>query len=329
MQPTLSPREFAFQNISVLRRVWRGVRDGEVESLHQARIATRRVRSALEVLDAGPDEIRLCRSLGRLFGRVRELDVTEELVSDYSARVPGAAAVLGIIRGEVDERRLRARRRLIKRLDTLRLRPLARIGGRRPLTALKFWTDWRESLIVAVSARTHALRQALDDAPRVYMPNRLHRLRVALKKLRYTLEIAQAAGTSIDDRIMRDARKIQDLLGRMHDVQTTRALIRQMQVSGRQMSDERQLLDAVMTSDCASLHATYLSKRERLHAVCDDAASLIVSRPAARAGRVVLRALPTVGMAALPVVIRRMAEFRVWRSRRDAPPGIRPPQAHA
>ena len=307
MERTLSPREFAFENISVLRRVWRGVRDGEVESLHQARIATRRVRSALEVLAAGPDEIRLCRSLGRLFGRVRELDIAGELVSDYSTRVPGAAAVLGIIRRDVDELRHRARRRLIKRLDDLKLRPLARIGGRRPLTALKFWTDWRENLIVAVSARTHALRQALDDAPRVYMPNRLHRVRIALKKLRYTLEVAQAAGTSIDDRVMRDAKKLQDLLGRMHDVQTTRALIRQMDVSGGRMSGERELLDGVMTSDCTSLHTTYLCKRERLSAVCDYATSLIVSRPAARAGRVVLRALPAVGIAALPVMIRRLA----------------------
>ena len=307
MERTLTPREFAFENISVLRRVWRGVRDGEVESLHQARIATRRVRSALDVLDASPDEIQLCRSLGRLFGRVRELDVAEELVSDYTTRVPGAAAALGIARREIDERRARVRRRLVKSLDTVKLRPLARFGGRRPLLALKFWTDWREKLIVAVSARTQALRQALDEAPRVYMPNRLHRVRIALKKLRYTLEIAQAAGTSVDQRLMRDTKKMQDLLGRMHDVHTTRALIRRMQVSGGRMSEERHVLDAVMTSECASLHATFLSKRERLHAICNYTASLSVSRPAARAGRVVLRALPAVGIAALPVVMRRLA----------------------
>jgi len=302
----LTPREFAFENISVLRRAWHGVRDGEVESLHQARVATRRVRSALEVLNGSPDEIQLCRSLGRLFGRVRELDVAEELVTDYSTRVPGAAAALGIVRREIDERRDRVRRRLVKRLDTIKLRPLARFSGRRPLLALKFWTDWRENLIGAVSARTQALRQALDEAPSVYMPNRLHRVRIALKKLRYTLEIAQAAGTSIDERLMRDARKMQDLLGRMRDVHTTRALVQRLQMSGGRMSDERHVLDAVMTSECASLHSTYLSKRERLHAICDYAASLTVSRPAARAGRVVLRALPAVGIAALPVVMRRL-----------------------
>lgn len=307
MRNDSTPRAVVRDNVSLLFRNWDGARDGKVESVHRARIATRRLRAALEVLGAGAEEIKLCRSLGRNFGRVRELDAAHELMADFASRVPAAAAVLGIVRGELDARRLRARRRLVKALDAITPRPLAQVGARRYSSALKFWTDWHEGLIAAVSARTRALRQALDAAPLVYMPNRLHRVRIALKKLRYTLEIAAATGTSIDPRALRDAGKMQDLLGRMHDLQTTRQLIRRLQVSGERMSDERTLLDAVMTSECASLHATYLSRRERLGGICDYAASLIISRPAARAGRVVLRALPAVGIAALPVVMRRLA----------------------
>jgi CHAD domain-containing protein len=303
----LTPRAVVRDNVSLLFRVWDGARDGKVESVHQARIATRRLRASLEVLGAGADVIKLCRSLGRNFGRVRELDAAHELMADFASTVPAAAAVLGIVGSEIDARRLRARRRLVKALDAITPRPLAHVGARRYASALKFWTDWHEGLIAAVSARTRALRRAVDDAPMVYMPNRLHRVRIALKKLRYTLEIAAATGTSIDRRAMRDATKMQDLLGRMHDLQTTRKLIRRMPMAGGRMSDERKLLDAVMTSECASLHAKYLSRRERLGGICDYAASLIISRPVARAGRVVLRALPAVAIAALPVVMRRLA----------------------
>ena len=304
---TQPPRDFALENISLLRRVWNGVRDGEVESLHQARVATRRLRAVLDVLRASPDEIDLCRSLGRAFGRVRDLDVAHELAVDLGVRMPAAAAAVGVIQRDLYERRDRARRRLIKALDRIELRPLAHRRARRPLAPLVFWTDWREGLIAAVIAKTTALRAAIDNAPLVYMPNRLHRVRIALKKLRYVLEIAEAAGTAIDRDVMRDARKIQDTLGRMHDVHTARELVRRLDVRARRIADEARLVDAVMTADCAALHAKYLSRRERLPMICDYSAALVISRPAARAGRMVLRALPAAGIAALPIAMWRLS----------------------
>ena len=44
-----------------------------------------------------------------------------------------------------------------------------------------------------------AARAALDDAGAVYLPERLHAVRIALKKLRYALEArAEASGPTIE-----------------------------------------------------------------------------------------------------------------------------------
>jgi len=42
MSHSLTSREFASRNVAIVRQLWNGVRDGDVESIHQATIATRR-----------------------------------------------------------------------------------------------------------------------------------------------------------------------------------------------------------------------------------------------------------------------------------------------
>src|SRR6185436_18171595 len=79
MSHSLTPREFASRNVAVVRQLWNGVRDGDVESIHQARIATRRIRAALSALGhADAEQLDVTKQLGRALGRVRELDATEE-----------------------------------------------------------------------------------------------------------------------------------------------------------------------------------------------------------------------------------------------------------
>jgi CHAD domain-containing protein len=131
----------------------------------------------------------------------------QELFAGVGTRLPAAASAVGAIRRHVDRDRSRAARRLIKTLDDVKLRPLARLPKRRRLPRLSFWTDWRLALPAQLAQRTASLREAIARTPATYMPNRLHRVRIAMKKLRYTLEVARAAGVSIDRHLMRDLRK--------------------------------------------------------------------------------------------------------------------------
>jgi CHAD domain-containing protein len=317
MSAAATPREFALDNLKLVRQHWAGVLDADVESIHQARIALRRIRAALQVLyRSDSDEIELCRYLGRALGRVRDLDVMQELFAGVATRLPAAASAIAAIGRNVDNDRQCERRRLIKTLDEVELRPIACLGRRHPLRSLKFWKDWHEALMADIAARTRTLRSAADAAPAVYMPNRLHRVRIALKKLRYTLEVAEAAGASIDRHLMRDARKAQDLLGRIHDLQGAHRIVRRFDASSRSLAAEARLLDAVVTSDTAALHAKYVSRRDRVRAICDYCADLAAPRPFARAARLVLRAIPAASVAVLPVA--------VWRLGTAGPEGSHP-----
>jgi CHAD domain-containing protein len=75
---------------------------GDVLSVHQARVASRRLRSALPVLGAHADEDQLdqvqrrVRRITRALGPVRELDVTLMLLAEFEGR--GAAPARAIAR---------------------------------------------------------------------------------------------------------------------------------------------------------------------------------------------------------------------------------------
>src|SRR6187399_1343539 len=98
--------------------------DGDTDSVHEARIATRRLREALPL--AGGSRIEqlteTVREAGRQLGRVRDLDVMSELLSSLSERVPAAAALeIHNLRAIVRRRRQEARQVMVKELENLEL----------------------------------------------------------------------------------------------------------------------------------------------------------------------------------------------------------------
>src|SRR3954452_24371138 len=94
-----SPSELLMrQRVSAVTRALPAAQQGDVNSLHQARVATRRLREVLPLLASGSAQRELerrVRKLTRALGPVRELDVALQLLGEMSesGEVPRAAVV--------------------------------------------------------------------------------------------------------------------------------------------------------------------------------------------------------------------------------------------
>jgi CHAD domain-containing protein len=144
--------------------------------------------------------------------------------------------------------------------------------------------------------RADRLRAAIERAAGIYLPDRLHEVRVAAKKLRYALEmVRQVSGARAPvptrPRSLRSLggqlallEQTQDLLGRMHDLDVLMTRTRGVQ-SGSKVPDLRlsaELDDLVrwLETECRQLHGHYMTSRVRLLEACTR-----IARAAARAPR--------------------------------------------
>ena len=92
MHARISPHQLLHSELKTFERRLSGVWDGVPEDVHDARVATRRIRELLTILasPSGPDAelSESFRQLGRSLGSVRELDVMEEHLRRLAALVP-------------------------------------------------------------------------------------------------------------------------------------------------------------------------------------------------------------------------------------------------
>ena len=252
------------------------VRDGDVGGVHDARVTTRRLREALPLFSRSfPDDVRrvkrLVKRAGRKLGRVRELDVMDADLKRRSLRMPMAQHAIAAAFATLARKQESARRRLVKTLDGLRLErsDQLRLRHRRD-----WWrpfdhtlaTGWAGVLRRRIAARARDLNRGIDHAGGVYFPNRLHAVRVAAKKLRYSAELAAAGGVWDCDGAVDDLERTQDTLGRLHDAEVL--LKRLDTLVGKADVDDREIaiLKNDLQGEIAERHAKYLAQRERLRA---------------------------------------------------------------
>ncbi len=319
------PSALAASYVQELLRHLPAVRNGDVDGVHQARVATRRLREVAPLLvpsRGGQAEEwgRLARRAGRQLGRVRELDVMDESLSTQEARVPAVAAVAAVARQTLVPRRQRARRRLIKALERLDVERLAEVL---PMTPSR-WEGMRERyapgpwaamLRERLGKRADALRDAVKHATGVYFPNRAHRTRVAVKKLRYAVEIAQATGMWRPRHVLQDLKRAQATLGRLHDLQVLSDGLSEL-VDEDGVRKDASVLSSAVKGEAEAEFATYLGDRDRLLAICDVAERFASS---GRLGtRVRSRPLAAVSALAVPAGFLLLSSGKARRSSRLA-----------
>jgi CHAD domain-containing protein len=134
--------------------------------------------------------------------------------------------------------------------------------------------------------RALALQVAIDNAGGIYLPDRLHQVRIAVKKLRYVLEIARDLSRSRASARIRLLKSVQDLLGRMHDLEMLIMRIRALQGSDRaptlRVSADLDRLVRRLETECRQLHVRYMGYKKKLLELCDYVTSAD-DRPASAA----------------------------------------------
>ena len=221
-----------------------GVRIGEdPEAVHQARVATRRIRSTLRTFSSLLDEEWTDRLrddlkwLANLLGEVRDTDVLLERFSEHLAALPADDAKPGRrLLERLNDQRDQARRRLLggmasdkytQLLDDLvaaAAAPALLPGADRPAAEVmpplvaKPWRKLRK-----------AARKAGDDPG----DHELHQIRIRAKRARYAAEAVEPViGTSAED--FADAiADLQSVLGDHQDAVVGEAWLREAAASAR------------------------------------------------------------------------------------------------
>lgn len=221
----------------------RAMRDWDPEAIHDARVATRRLKAALELCrplidkDHRKQFAKVGRKLRRRLGPLRDLDVMIEHLQELQS----------------DEKNAEATGWLIAQLEAVRQETRQETADTRTISKwlgqLGVWWGIRHELEVAHDAIDSLLAESLHSQMDAFslQADRLcgtlpmpegqatlqdpHELRITGKLLRYTLEMAAVQGHRLPEGIQKAFKKMQESLGLWHDyvVLTERAMTTSLQ----------------------------------------------------------------------------------------------------
>jgi CHAD domain-containing protein len=270
-----------------LRRHLPSAIQGNDEGVHQARVASRRLREAVPVL-AGASKTRRkaerkIRRVTEALGTVREMDVTVQILDEFVRRPGMPRDAVEDVRAHVIAERDRRRAVMLdrlKRVDANKLdRRLEEVAVDLPLAALH---EWRDTLVSRVGQRAGRLADAIHVAGQMYAPEHLHAIRIATKKLRYTLELVADARVSAVRPLLGTLKRAQDTLGRLHDLQIIEHHVAAVQAvpPARRGADDGGLdvIAATLADECRHLHARYIKQVPALLELINTCRSAVVTR---------------------------------------------------
>ena len=220
------------------------VRTGrDPEAVHQARVATRKLRSNLRtfgpLLDPAWTEP-LRSEMGWLamsLGAVRDREVLLDRLRGRTATLPAndqrsANALLQLLEGEIDA----LRKKLKEDLDSQRyIDLLENLVAAADAPATLPDADQPASLVLPALATTpwKRLRSAVKQLPETPSDPELHRIRILAKRARYAAEAVTPVAGPGADAFGKSAARLQTVLGEHQDSVTAQAWLRSARVSGR------------------------------------------------------------------------------------------------
>ena len=242
---------------------------GEPTGVHQARVASRRIREILPLVenwelaaDEGPPRRRRrgkdVRRVAAALGAVRELDVTMGLLSAAALRHGWQPEVVADVAAGLDADR-------VSRLSDLK-DALEHVGARSFLRDLRRTAAGQAptgtALQVAMNTRRQGRASVLGATLRalgtLYVPDRLHAVRLAAKKLRYSLETQRAVRRTAVARDIRTLTAMQEELGQLHDLQILQDRLRGTPRQAHRAELRR--MNADIEHECRALHARVIAK---------------------------------------------------------------------
>ena len=276
MRTLAHPRTLARRPVRALLAQWPLALADEVEGIHQARVASRRLRELVPAVARRRDARearalrRAARDVTRLLGRSRELDVALETLLAIEARAPDHGVAAAEVRAHVVRERAQAGRDVRDHVTAVDLNGLAAgtivLAGRSESPAAIRSCARRVS--ARLGRRARELEHAVVRAGLIFAPGPLHSVRIALKKFRYALEVAERLGRFRLVGSMRRLKRLQNLLGELHDLQVLGGLARD--VMAQAPASRRREIESLVTridDEIRALHSQFLVERETIVAL--------------------------------------------------------------
>jgi len=207
------------------------VERGDPATIHDLRVATRRLQEALDLFAPvlpGRESRRLrrrARRVRRHLAALRDADVVAEIAASFPEARPLLRALA------LAPRALRARARAGGggvRVPGIRKRVASfnRAGASSgPAPTLTASVRGRAAAIEALGRRAAKVETILAGL-RIEKVEEAHALRVAVKRYRYTLELMDEAGIARPGAALEEARRVQEALGKVHDLDVLIDLLR-------------------------------------------------------------------------------------------------------
>ena len=213
------------------------------EAVHQARVATRKLRSHLRTFGPllDPEWTEPLRSeLGWLalgLGAVRDREVLLERLRERTRSLPeadlrSAGSLLKILEVEIEN----LRHKLLAELSSVRYVDLLErlvAAAHSPATLPEADQPASEVLPPLAAGPWRRLRSAVRQLPDPPTDPELHRIRILAKRARYAAEAVAAIAGSAAPAFARAAAKLQTVLGEHQDSVTAQAWLRAARISGR------------------------------------------------------------------------------------------------
>ncbi len=224
--------------LDALRRNDIGVRRDVEDSVHQMRVASRRLRSALRTFRRSLDgdvanELAVeLRWLGGELGPARDTEVMAERLHDEVKALPPELVLGGVeqlmtrhFAREAEEAKVQAIRALDSKRYTDLLRALEKLAGKPGKIK-----DGKKELRKAVARSDRKLREAVAVAselePGAEQDAALHEVRKKAKRARYAAETVRPVAGKKLRKWRKNVKAVQTTLGTHHDVVVTREVLR-------------------------------------------------------------------------------------------------------